>query len=126
MRTQVFGPVADQTGLERVTATCTSASIIRSRLDLSATPPTPTVDTKDQSGKLICTNEFSLFIRGEGNFGGPKTSPALRTSVQVPQGSPDKTVTQATHTSQVRHWLVCDAARMSPRFVSTPTVFPKH
>lgn len=66
------------------------------------------VDTKDESGKLICTNEFSLFIRGEGNFGGLKTSTALRTSVQVPSGRPDKTMTQATHSSQVSRESLAD------------------
>jgi hypothetical protein len=38
----------------------------------------PAVDTFDEKNKLVCTNQFSLYIRGIGGFGGPANSPAIK------------------------------------------------
>jgi len=36
------------------------------------------VETKDAQGQLLATNDFSLFIRGLGGFGGPAQSPKIK------------------------------------------------
>ncbi|KJE91296.1 hydroxysteroid dehydrogenase 4 [Capsaspora owczarzaki ATCC 30864] len=56
------------------------------------------VDTTDQSGQPILFNQFSLFIRGLGGFGGAKTSAAIKGDAQaaVPSRKPDAIEREAT------------------------------
>lgn len=50
-------------------------------------------ETKDTSGKLLFTNRFSLFLRGEGGFGGP-SGPKQR--IETPDRAPDAVVESPT------------------------------
>ena len=47
------------------------------------------VDTTDESGKPLFTNRFSLFLRGEGGFGG---EPGPKAGNEAPDRAPDGTV----------------------------------
>lgn len=47
------------------------------------------METRGQDSSLICTNQFSLFIRGIGGFGGPSKSASSRDTLPVPAGAPD-------------------------------------
>jgi acyl dehydratase len=51
------------------------------------------VDTKDDSGNPLFTNRFSLFLRGEGGFGG-ESGPKVGN--QAPEREPDGVIEQAT------------------------------
>ena len=51
------------------------------------------VDTKDDAGKPLFTNRFSLFLRGEGGFGG-ESGPKVGN--QAPEREPDGVIEQAT------------------------------
>lgn len=50
-------------------------------------------DAKDGRGALLTTNTFSVFVRGEGNFGGESGPKLTRTP---PQREPDEVVTNKT------------------------------
>jgi acyl dehydratase len=54
--------------------------------------------TADDKGEPVFENEFSLFIRGEGGFGGSR-GPEAR-AAEVPARAPDFTVTETTSTEQ--------------------------
>ncbi len=51
------------------------------------------VDTKDDAGKPLFTNRFSLFLRGEGGFGG-ESGPKVGN--EAPDREPDGVIEQAT------------------------------
>ena len=36
------------------------------------------MDTKTESGELVCTNQFAIFIIGAGGFGGKRSSPHVK------------------------------------------------
>ena len=55
------------------------------------------VDTKDDAGKPLFTNRFSLFLRGEGGFGG-ESGPKVGN--QAPEREPDGVIEQATLAQQ--------------------------
>jgi len=55
-------------------------------------------NTTDEAGKLICTNQISLFIRGIGGFGGER-GPA-DSSTPVPNRSPDAICMEKTAPNQ--------------------------
>jgi acyl dehydratase len=50
-------------------------------------------ETRAIDGTPLCTNRFTLFIRGEGGFGGPPSPPA---EPWAPEGEPDYVVTLPT------------------------------
>ena len=54
-------------------------------------------ETKDDSGDLLFTNRFGVFVRGAGGFGGDRGPEAGNTP---PDRAPDKTVSMATLPSQ--------------------------
>lgn len=58
------------------------------------------VETADAAGKPVCTNTFSLFVRGKGGFGGPGTSEHALPTVTVPTRAPDHVYSEKTHTNQ--------------------------
>ncbi|KAF9211191.1 hypothetical protein CPC16_012145 [Podila verticillata] len=61
------------------------------------------VKTTDENGEDICVNEFTMFIRGSGNFGGKKegTDRGAATAVnQVPSRKPDHVVQEKTSEDQ--------------------------
>ncbi|KAF9578306.1 hypothetical protein BGW38_005959, partial [Lunasporangiospora selenospora] len=61
------------------------------------------VKTVDESGDEVCKNEFTMFIRGSGNFGGKKegTDRGAATAVNnVPNRKPDHIVTEKTNEDQ--------------------------
>jgi acyl dehydratase len=51
------------------------------------------VDTKDESGRALFTNRFSLFLRGEGGFGG---EPGPKVGNAAPERAPDGRAEVAT------------------------------
>ncbi|KAJ7274456.1 HotDog domain-containing protein [Mycena haematopus] len=64
---------------------------------------TSVVETRDKSGKLIFENQSTVFIRGSGGFGGPRTGSdrgAATAENAVPKRSPDAVVEEKTTTSQ--------------------------
>jgi acyl dehydratase len=54
--------------------------------------------TSDERGEPVFENEFSLFVRGEGGFGGPR-GPEAR-AVDIPARAPDFSESQATSPDQ--------------------------
>lgn len=50
-------------------------------------------ETKDESGRLLCYNRCSIFLRGEGGFGGPS---GPKTARELPSRSPDLVVESPT------------------------------
>ncbi|KAF9997645.1 hypothetical protein BGZ65_006759, partial [Modicella reniformis] len=61
------------------------------------------VKTTDENGEDICINEFTMFIRGAGNFGGKKegSNRGAATAVnQAPSRKPDHVVQEKTHEDQ--------------------------
>eukprot|EP00730_Choanoeca_flexa_P003703 TRINITY_DN11480_c0_g4_i1.p1 TRINITY_DN11480_c0_g4~~TRINITY_DN11480_c0_g4_i1.p1 ORF type:complete len:852 (+),score=216.78 TRINITY_DN11480_c0_g4_i1:63-2618(+) len=56
------------------------------------------VETKDTQGNLIATNDFSLFIRGKGGFGGPADSNHKKPLTAVPTSKPDYVIEEKTQT----------------------------
>ena len=55
------------------------------------------VESKDESGEALFINRFSLFLRGEGGFGGESGPKAGN---QAPDRAPDKTLEVATQPQQ--------------------------
>jgi acyl dehydratase len=51
------------------------------------------IDTKDENGEPLFTNRYSLFLRGEGGFGG---EPGPKAGNQAPERDPDGVIEQAT------------------------------
>jgi acyl dehydratase len=51
------------------------------------------IDTSDESGRPLFTNRFSLFLRGEGGFGG---EPGPKAGNQAPERKPDGVIERAT------------------------------
>ncbi|KAL8446585.1 hypothetical protein Emed_005039 [Eimeria media] len=49
-----------------------------------------------EGNDLLCINDFQLFIRGIGGFGGPSTSAASIASPEFPTGAPEKTMEALT------------------------------
>eukprot|EP00043_Microstomoeca_roanoka_P004336 m.49049 g.49049 ORF g.49049 m.49049 type:complete len:730 (-) comp12443_c0_seq1:166-2355(-) len=58
------------------------------------------VDSRDANGNLICTNVFSLFIRGKGGFGGSSKSQTPKAPVVIPDQQPTHTMEQSTQPNQ--------------------------
>lgn len=61
------------------------------------------VDTTLESGEPVCTNEFTLFVRGVGGWGGQRnlerTGPAVWAN-EIPQREPDAVVEEKTTEEQ--------------------------
>ncbi|XP_066944489.1 peroxisomal multifunctional enzyme type 2 [Macrobrachium rosenbergii] len=57
-------------------------------------------ETKDDSGSLVAKNQWSLFIVGDGNFGGPRTSNAAIPPIDAPNRTPDVTEEYKTNIDQ--------------------------
>lgn len=57
------------------------------------------VDTKDESGNVLFTNTSSIFLRGEGGFGGERGPSASKKNLP-PEREPDHTVEYKTSTDQ--------------------------
>jgi acyl dehydratase len=55
------------------------------------------VETRDESNSLLFTNRFSLFLRGEGGFGG---EPGPKAGNQAPERDPDGVIEVATMPQQ--------------------------
>jgi len=60
------------------------------------------VTTKDESGDVILENEFTLFIRGSGGFGGKKSSDRGEATAanDIPKRAPDAVVKEKTNENQ--------------------------
>jgi len=61
------------------------------------------VKTTDENGDDICINEFTMFIRGAGNFGGKKEGAdrgASTAANKAPSRKPDHVVQEKTHEDQ--------------------------
>lgn len=61
------------------------------------------VKTTDEEGNDICVNEFTMFIRGSGNFGGKKDGTdrgAATAANQIPARKPDHVVQEKTSEDQ--------------------------
>lgn len=61
------------------------------------------VTTKDESGEVLFENQFTLFIRGSGGFGGPKKGAdrgAATAANTPPNRKPDAVVTEKTNEDQ--------------------------
>ncbi|KAG0060049.1 hypothetical protein BGZ90_004227 [Linnemannia elongata] len=61
------------------------------------------VKTTDEEGNDICVNEFTMFIRGAGNFGGKKEGidrGAATAANKIPNRKPDHVVTEKTGEDQ--------------------------
>lgn len=56
-------------------------------------------DTKDAGGKVLFSNMFSTFIRGEGGFGGER-GPSASSKNVPPERKPDHTIEYKTSTDQ--------------------------
>ncbi|XP_068206099.1 LOW QUALITY PROTEIN: peroxisomal multifunctional enzyme type 2-like [Palaemon carinicauda] len=56
--------------------------------------------TKDDSGNLVAKCQWSLFIVGDGNFGGPRTSNAAVPPIDAPKRTPDVTEEFQTNIDQ--------------------------
>ncbi|MFO0945735.1 MAG: MaoC/PaaZ C-terminal domain-containing protein [Planctomycetota bacterium] len=50
-------------------------------------------ETKDETGRLLCYNRCSVFLRGEGSFGGPS---GPKTARELPNRSPDQVIESPT------------------------------
>ena len=57
-------------------------------------------DTTDISGKLICRNQFSIFLNGAGGFGGKRKTDKAIPLGTPPKRAPDKVVVEKTSTDQ--------------------------
>jgi acyl dehydratase len=55
------------------------------------------IDSADPDGQLLFVNRLTMFLRGEGGFGG---DPAPDTRVALPDRPPDAVLTAATHPAQ--------------------------
>ena len=55
------------------------------------------IETKEQGGAPLFTNRFSLFLRGEGGFGGP---PGPKAAASRPERAPDGSVESQTLSQQ--------------------------
>ncbi|KAF9904505.1 hypothetical protein BX616_001272, partial [Lobosporangium transversale] len=61
------------------------------------------VKTTDENGEDVCVNEYTMFIRGSGGFGGKKEGTdrgAATAANQVPNRKPDHVVQEKTHEDQ--------------------------
>ncbi|KAF9174653.1 hypothetical protein BGX20_010334, partial [Mortierella sp. AD010] len=61
------------------------------------------VKTADENGDAICVNEYTMFIRGSGGFGGKKEGAdrgASTATNQIPNRKPDHVVQEKTHEDQ--------------------------
>ncbi len=56
-------------------------------------------DTKDESGSVLFANTFSVFLRGEGGFGGERGPSASKKNVP-PERAPDHTIEDKTSPNQ--------------------------
>ena len=58
------------------------------------------VETRDSAGDVVFYNEFTFFVRGSGDFGGPKDRKAAGDATaanEPPKRAPDFVVTEKTH-----------------------------
>ncbi len=62
------------------------------------------VETREEGGEPLFTNRFSLFLRGEGGFGGDSGPKA---SAGAPERAPDETVESATLPQQALLYRLC-------------------
>ena len=53
-------------------------------------------DTTDESGKLICKNQFSIFINRAGGFGGKRKTDKAVPLGSPPNRAPDKVIEETT------------------------------
>ena len=59
------------------------------------------VETVDEKGEKVAFNQFSTFVVGAGNFGGPKTSSESTPLVDTPSRAPDASMEERTSVDQV-------------------------
>lgn len=58
------------------------------------------VESFDESGELICFNQFSTFVVGAGGFGGKRSSDYVKPTVATPDCPPSASVKEKTASSQ--------------------------
>lgn len=57
-------------------------------------------DTTDMDGKLICRNQFSIFLNGAGGFGGKRKTDKAIPLGAPPERTPDKVIEEETKVDQ--------------------------
>jgi 3-hydroxyacyl-CoA dehydrogenase/3a,7a,12a-trihydroxy-5b-cholest-24-enoyl-CoA hydratase len=62
------------------------------------------VMTYDSEGDKICMGQYTIFLRGAGNFGGKRSSPAEKATRSVPNRKPDTVVEQKTSENQAAYY----------------------
>ncbi|KAK3765704.1 hypothetical protein RRG08_026179 [Elysia crispata] len=58
------------------------------------------IETVDEKGEKVAFNQFSTFVVGAGNFGGPKTSSESTPLVDTPSRAPDASMEERTSVDQ--------------------------
>ena len=48
------------------------------------------IESRDESGELVTVNQQSVFVVGDGGFGGPRNSEHSIAVAKIPERSPDK------------------------------------
>ena len=60
-----------------------------------------TVETLDEKKEVVAFNQFAIFVVGAGNFGGVRSSPAMKQPMNPPSRAPDASVSEKTSVDQV-------------------------
>ena len=58
------------------------------------------IESKDESGEVVAVNQSSIFVVGDGGFGGPRTSEHTIDVAKVPDRVPDKISVHKTNDDQ--------------------------
>lgn len=61
-----------------------------------------TVETFDEKNEKVAFNQFTTFVVGAGNFGGPNSSSEAIPLVDAPSRAPDAVVQEKTSVDQVK------------------------
>ena len=58
------------------------------------------IESKDESGDVVAVNQNSIFVVGDGGFGGPRTSEHIIPVANIPDRVPDKISVYKTNEDQ--------------------------